>query len=529
MHCLLCHEKIPRLRAWTGKSEFCCDEHADLYKKQTMDRLLVDDSESKSAAPALPIFENDATAVDHILLKDQPKKGKQAKEANETGEVDELWKLAERMGGQQQKPRAGILLPGVSGESQANALDQSADEALAALQALAAEAAQSKQDAPAEGDLLDELSNLESSLDELPQLDSLPTDLAADWDDGELDEAPELELDAFEPAEAKAESSPKPELVAQAAALDSIDAPDLVLEGLQEAQAEAIEPPELAAQFEDEQEASLEPPDVVLEELLAASAVSDEQGSDLSDPPEPADFNLAASHEADVARPAPVPAVVRRAPKAAPKLRPATELQEMSPSPNLPEGGYALKPWTEALAIAGPDRSSLLSPTKFLELRKSSLNGTASAKFDPVQFQPSKRIASVPVPISEPSGPALSYESDADALTPSSHFAWPAPLHAALTAAEMRLVGMSDGASLSESSFSVRQPPLSDQFLSRVAIQSRVLEPRRSAILSPPERDVFTSAAAEEEESGSEYASASGGSDRDETDGGERVHVADLF
>ena len=31
----------------------CCDEHADLYKKQTMDRLLVDDSESKSAAPAL--------------------------------------------------------------------------------------------------------------------------------------------------------------------------------------------------------------------------------------------------------------------------------------------------------------------------------------------------------------------------------------------------------------------------------------------------------------------------------------------
>ena len=55
MHCLLCHEKIPRLRAWTGKSEFCSDEHAELYKKQTMERLLVEEAASPGLAPALPL------------------------------------------------------------------------------------------------------------------------------------------------------------------------------------------------------------------------------------------------------------------------------------------------------------------------------------------------------------------------------------------------------------------------------------------------------------------------------------------
>lgn len=528
MHCLLCHEKIPRLRAWTGKSEFCCDEHADLYKKQTMDRLLVDDSASRGSAPALPIFEADAPSVDHILLKSQPKKGKSGKEADEVGEVDELWKLAERMGSQPSKPPTGILLPGATGGKQVSAQDQSADEALAALQALAAEAAQAKQDAQGEDDLLEELSNLESSLEGLPELASLQIDVAADTDYDELDEAPELELDALEPVEAKAATRAPSKPAAQAAAMEAIDAPDLVLEELQEAQAEALEPPELAAEFEAEQEESLEPPDAVLEELLAAQDASDEQASEFSDPPELPDFDLVASNEADSAKPAPAPAV-RRAPKAAPKLRPATELQEMSPSPNLPEGGYALKPWTDALAIAGPDRSDLLSPIKFLELRKSSLNGTASAKFDPVQFRASERIAAVRVPIAEPNGPAASYESQEDALTPSSDLAWPAPLYAALAAAEMSLIGASQGASLAESSFSVKQPTLSAEFMSRVALQSRVLEPKCSAIMSPPERDVFTAAAAEEEESGSKYASAAGGSDRDETDGGERVHVADLF
>jgi hypothetical protein len=477
----------------------------------------------------LPIFNGAPASVDHVLLKGQPKSAKLAKDENEAADVDELWKLAERMGAHQEESPAGLPLEDFSNESQGGVHNQSAEEALAALQALAARAPQTTQDSAADGDLLAELSRMEFSLEALPQLDSLPVDLAAEMGPGGLDEAPELELDALEPPEANPVAVAAPNAVVQAPALDAIDAPDLALEDLLEAQAETLEPPELAADFDAEHEESLEPPDVVLEQLLAAPDASVLQAYELSDPPEPADFGPAATEETAVpAVPASAP-VVRRAHNAAPKLRPATELQEMSPSPNLPEGGYALKPWTDALAIAGPDRSRLLSPAKFLEMRKSSLNGTSAAKFDPVQFQASESIAAIPVPISEPSSSAVSYESQDDALTPAAAFAWPAPLHAVLFAAEMRLNGTSEGISVRESFFSVKQPPLSGEFLSKVALQSRILEPTRSVILSPPERGAYTSAPAEEEESGGRYASAAGRSDRDETEGGERAHVADLF
>lgn len=521
MHCLLCHEKIPRLRAWTGKSEFCCDEHADLYKKQTMDRLLVDDSTSKGAAPALPIFDGGASSVDHVLLQGQPKKAKQAKQANETAEVDELRKLAARVGGEQEESSSELLLQDLSRASQGDVRSQSADDALAALQALAAEAVQAKRKSPAARDLLDEFSSMESSLEGLP-------DLAAEMGHDELAEAPELEWDALESPEAQGQTLAARQPLAQAAAADAIDAPELIVEGLAEALAESLEPPELAVEFDAEQAESLEPPDLIWQGLLAVTAASDEQDYELCDPPEPVDFDLVAADETHAAQPAPA-AAPRRAPTVAPKLRPATQLHDMRPSPNLPEGGYALRPWTDALAVAGPDRSSLLSPLKFLGMRKSSLNGVASAKFDPVQFQASKRIAAVAVPISEPKSSVAPYQGQHDALTPRSAFAWPAPLHEVLTAAEMSLNGTAEAVLVRESLFSLKQPVLSAEFLSRVVLQSRILEPKRSAILSPRERDLFTSASAEEEESGGEYASAAGRSDRDETDGGERAHVADLF
>jgi hypothetical protein len=166
---------------------------------------------------------------------------------------------------------------------------------------------------------------------------------------------------------------------------------------------------------------------------------------------------------------------------------------------------------------------------KFLEVRKSSLNGTASATFDPVQFRASERIAAVDITISEPKRSAQAYEAQDDALMPSWDFSWPAPLHAALIAAEMRPNGTTQSVPAARSFFSVKQPTLSAEFLSRVALQSRILEPACSAILSPLERGAYTPAAAEEEVSGSEYASAAGRSGRDETDGGERANVADLF
>lgn len=53
MQCLLCHEKIPRLRSWTTKSEFCCDEHGAMYKKQTLERLLTEQNDYPSSQAAI--------------------------------------------------------------------------------------------------------------------------------------------------------------------------------------------------------------------------------------------------------------------------------------------------------------------------------------------------------------------------------------------------------------------------------------------------------------------------------------------
>ena len=40
MRCLVCDKKVPRLRSWRKKSEFCSDEHAETYRQQTLARLL---------------------------------------------------------------------------------------------------------------------------------------------------------------------------------------------------------------------------------------------------------------------------------------------------------------------------------------------------------------------------------------------------------------------------------------------------------------------------------------------------------
>jgi hypothetical protein len=279
------------------------------------------------------------------------------------------------------------------------------------------------------------------------------------------------------------------------------------------------------AEFYVEQPESLEPPEEAWDELRAVVGAPDEQAAILADSLEPAELELEAFDEAKIDIPA-VPPIPRRTHKATPSLRPATDWQMVIPNPNLPEGGYALAPWMDALAAAGPDNVSLLSPIRFSELRKVSLNGTDSAKFDPVLFRASERISVVDVPLPEPKSEL--FEGQNDALKPAPAFAWPAPLHKAWTAAEMRL---SEATSVSgaESFYSVRQPTLSAEFLSMVALQSRILEPECSAILSPLDRGAYASAAAEEGEFDSEYASAAGRSDGNETDGSERANVADLF
>ena len=53
MRCLVCHKKVPRLRAWRTKSEFCSDGHAEAYKQQTLARLL--DERGAPRALELPL------------------------------------------------------------------------------------------------------------------------------------------------------------------------------------------------------------------------------------------------------------------------------------------------------------------------------------------------------------------------------------------------------------------------------------------------------------------------------------------
>ena len=78
MQCLFCHKKLSRLRIWKRKSEFCCDEHADTYKKQTLERLLRDQEQllQKVSAPPLPISDHATDdGLDAILARGDEAEG----------------------------------------------------------------------------------------------------------------------------------------------------------------------------------------------------------------------------------------------------------------------------------------------------------------------------------------------------------------------------------------------------------------------------------------------------------------------
>jgi hypothetical protein len=181
MFCLLCHEKVPRLRAWRTKSEFCCDEHAELYKRQTLERLLTDEQDSNPAeAPPLPLDnsrsrpkkgdaapepestvaetlarfaepDKPTSSVDELLRRDKPAQfeGEDSDEG-----VRELWRLAEEVGpgasGSDDDWASGDGLSGGDaafrpaplgglgglGGGSGTIREQTAEEALAALRAL---------------------------------------------------------------------------------------------------------------------------------------------------------------------------------------------------------------------------------------------------------------------------------------------------------------------------------------------------------------------------------------------------------
>jgi hypothetical protein len=481
MHCLLCHEKIPRLRAWTGKSEFCCDEHSDLYKKQTMERLLVDESAASEPAPALPIRSNESALVDHVLLGVRSSGNRPLDDSSDSGEVDELWKLADKLGDQEDQVETEAT-SAVADEPTTSS--DAGEDALAALLALVEESGAAGVASPAPSKPELPAASAESSSDEVAQAEAPPSAVASDSGPSDFTDAPELQLDALEQAESVA----------------------------------ALAPPELDAAFEELSPVDLAPPEPEIAELLA---------DDLT-PPELASFEMPVKKtEAAPQKPKVAARAVAAASRKAPKLTGSVTMRELNPAPFLPDGGYPLKPWTDALELAGPDRVSPLDPIKSLGLRKSSLNGTASGTFAPVVFRPTERTAPISFLVPEPEA-TKPIANPAAVLAPSESLAWPVELHAALRTAEMKFQSPIGDVAMDGAPTIPALPALSAEFLRYVAFDGSVVEPQGSIILSPPEKDVIASGSAEED-SDHIYATSVGTGQSEEADGGERNDVADLF
>ena len=173
MYCLLCHEKIPRLRAWRTKSEFCCDEHAALYKKQTLERLLVDPAATPNGQSSLP----DPPEPEEFELEELQPVGSQEAISAEAPEsvqweslefpdeleenspdlpmpaeieqsdgIDELWKLASEIG--DRRGPSGRFSMAEQHEGPSDVSRQSAEEALEALRSLASKSAARREEPP---------------------------------------------------------------------------------------------------------------------------------------------------------------------------------------------------------------------------------------------------------------------------------------------------------------------------------------------------------------------------------------------
>ncbi len=241
MYCLLCHEKIPRLRAWTTKSEFCSDEHAALYKRQTLERLLT--SEPEAVSPAAPLQAAAAGSApakpaqaepplqqevskEAVLVSGATDRGRRRPAAPQPSgeEVDQLWKLADEVG----QPQGESGLNGNPSAPAPQVPRQSAEEALQALRALAGDG----HDAPQDG-LEDFLSLHELDEDETAAL-KLPPDF--DFESGEsIGDEPD-DLSAIDPPELVAADLLERELPAE-----DLEAPGTEIDGLPVKAADSVD------------------------------------------------------------------------------------------------------------------------------------------------------------------------------------------------------------------------------------------------------------------------------------------------
>lgn len=314
MFCLLCHEKVPRLRAWRTKSEFCCDEHAEIYKRQTLERLLTDqkDEEAADSLPlpvetgsAAPASESESApaspAAAETLARfeefDKPAAGLDAREEPKPLEDDssdegirELWRLAEEVGPSKTSAEDDWAsdapgLPGETGGLRPNApgtlgggsgspREQSPEEALAALRELSSRR-------PGGAALEDTGSNLDSLLSgreatEEPRAGGLG---ALD----ELDERPELDdLDKAEDLPALGEALPDEDSLPplDMGALEPLDDDELpsILDRLTEGDSAETElETSEAAQGAEDLEAVAEAEETAAEEITEEASSGQEQ------------------------------------------------------------------------------------------------------------------------------------------------------------------------------------------------------------------------------------------------------------
>ncbi len=441
MHCLLCHQKIARLRAWRTKSEFCSDECSDRYKKQTLERLLTDQNTSSADAVPLPLDEPSPEDLEPAVRESDdpppPAAGAAVDGAvatslfgdEEAGE-DELWRLAGEVGGLPEGFEDGEN----SAASQEHAADtQGPDDALAALRDIAAKADTRPEgpdelalaaESPPEPDLSSDVDLLdESELEQATQpavqqvqgessiLDRLVEE--SDWNverQAEGDTAPAVESVEIQQALDESLRSREPEPAAvDTAAADSGDV--------------KAEEPELAPTEDD-----------FVESMLAAVEAVGDSGPEKVVPfPEAAKNGnhgklavegiaeqLEASEQAAGERSREVPLKTDKARKA-PKLRPAMVMAGLFPAAGAVTDVTASN-WKEIAA-----RASAWSPLEAFEVGAPLLNGLGAKPIGLEKtFRPHKGLVLNPaahfldtdVLLQVPKGPT-------EPLTPGALMLWP--------------------------------------------------------------------------------------------------------
>lgn len=482
MYCLLCHEKIPRLRAWRTKSQFCSDECAAKYKSQTMERLLTDQAEVDAVPPPL-----DAPAVEDLdidLTAEPPPDLTGATEANEADEIaafeqdvfrDDFDEPASLPSGSGGEPYGGgedelwMLADEVGMNASSQVDQQSAEDALQALAELSRDAETRRTEKPAD--------EIETAAQQPPE-----PDFGSDMD--LLDEA-ELELATQPPPEGVVAPQDAPfldtsslldELVregdwnerAQAATTDaapeSVNELEAVVAELEtvekaadavgaDAVAEAVEPepdggPAMDASAPAEEDLSPDDPadaedltpreeDFAASIQAAADQLIQNGGPNVVAFPdaESEDHDAATADEppAQEAVPAP-PAAAKRKGRRAPKLRPAAVMAGLFPTPS----GHDLEPATSWEGIVSQALPRDLKAAWRTEAQALFLNGSGAAPLSSERRIPLHcglwvRLDSNPAPAAQSSAEDWKLAvPTAEPVSPQTSVQWPASASSAL-------------------------------------------------------------------------------------------------